>query len=124
MSDREVAAMASMTEAHELLLIEEADAWFEYLEATRGQSALRYADLEPRSSGDRCATNSTPEIAVIRRTSLARFIVSSGRSAPGTKTAAPTIAFRRANDSTRLSYTTSRNTGSRAASGVAASPNR
>src|SRR2546421_3543620 len=47
MSDREVAAMASMTEAHELLLIEEADAWFEYLEATRGQSALRYADLEP-----------------------------------------------------------------------------
>ena len=47
MSDRKVAAMASMTEAHELLLIEEADAWFEYLEATRGQSALRYADLEP-----------------------------------------------------------------------------
>jgi hypothetical protein len=34
-------------EAHELLLIEEADAWFEYLEATRGQSALRYAELEP-----------------------------------------------------------------------------
>ena len=34
-------------EAEELLLIEEADAWFEYLEATRGQAALRYADLEP-----------------------------------------------------------------------------
>jgi hypothetical protein len=46
-SDREVAAMTDMTEAHELLLIEEADAWFEYLEATRGQSALRYADVEP-----------------------------------------------------------------------------
>src|ERR671928_536690 len=46
-SDREVAAMEKMDEAHELLLIEEADAWFEYLEATRGQAALRYADLEP-----------------------------------------------------------------------------
>jgi hypothetical protein len=34
-------------EAHELLLIEEADAWFEYLEATRGQSALRYKEVEP-----------------------------------------------------------------------------
>ena len=46
-SDREVAAMTGMTEAHELLLIEEADAWFEYLEATRGQSALRYTEIEP-----------------------------------------------------------------------------
>ena len=34
-------------EAHELLLIEEADAWFEYLEATRAQSALRYKEVEP-----------------------------------------------------------------------------
>ncbi len=34
-------------EAHELLLIEEADAWFEYLEATRAQSALRYKEFEP-----------------------------------------------------------------------------
>ncbi len=34
-------------EAHELLLIEEADAWFEYLEATRGQSASRYVEVEP-----------------------------------------------------------------------------
>ena len=34
-------------EAHELLLIEEADAWFEYLESTRGQSAGRYVELEP-----------------------------------------------------------------------------
>ena len=47
MSDREVAAMTEMTEAHELLMIEEADAWFEYLEATRAQSALRYKEVEP-----------------------------------------------------------------------------
>ncbi len=34
-------------EAWELLLIEEADAWFEYLEATRGQTAFRYLEIEP-----------------------------------------------------------------------------
>ena len=34
-------------EAEELLLIEEADAWFEYLEATRSQSPARYRELEP-----------------------------------------------------------------------------
>jgi hypothetical protein len=34
-------------QAEELLLIEEADAWFEYLEATRGQSETRYRELEP-----------------------------------------------------------------------------
>jgi hypothetical protein len=34
-------------EAEELLLIEEADAWFEYLEATRAQSETRYRDVEP-----------------------------------------------------------------------------
>jgi len=39
--------MASKREAMELLLIEEADAWFEYLEATRNQSATRYQELEP-----------------------------------------------------------------------------
>jgi hypothetical protein len=39
--------MADRREAEELLMIEEADAWFEYLEATRGQSALRYKELEP-----------------------------------------------------------------------------
>jgi hypothetical protein len=33
--------------AMELLQIEEADAWFEYLEATRGQSEKRYAEVEP-----------------------------------------------------------------------------
>ena len=32
-------ALTGHQEATELLLIEEADAWFEYLEATRGQSA-------------------------------------------------------------------------------------
>jgi hypothetical protein len=40
-------AMAGNREAHELLLIEEADAWFEYLEAIRGQSVLRYGEVEP-----------------------------------------------------------------------------
>ena len=39
--------VAGQREAHELLLIEEADAWFEYLEATRAQSALRYKEVEP-----------------------------------------------------------------------------
>ena len=29
------------------LAIEEADAWFEYLEATRGQTAVRYGEIEP-----------------------------------------------------------------------------
>jgi hypothetical protein len=28
-------------------MIEEADAWFEYLEATRGQGEARYGDVEP-----------------------------------------------------------------------------
>ena len=37
----------SVREAEELLEIEEADAWFEYLEATRGQTALRYGEVEP-----------------------------------------------------------------------------
>jgi hypothetical protein len=34
-------------EAEELLLIEEADAWFEYLETTRSQSESRYHEIEP-----------------------------------------------------------------------------
>jgi hypothetical protein len=34
-------------EALELLLIEEADACFEYLESTRGQSETRYGEVEP-----------------------------------------------------------------------------
>ena len=33
--------------AEELLQIEEADAWFEYLEATRGQTESRYPEVEP-----------------------------------------------------------------------------
>ena len=40
-------ALTGTQEAFELLLIEEADAWFEYLEAIRGQSALRYVEVEP-----------------------------------------------------------------------------
>ena len=40
-------AMVARQEAEELLMIEEADAWFEYLEATRAQSAVRYKEVEP-----------------------------------------------------------------------------
>jgi len=40
-------ALTGTQEAFELLLIEEADAWFEYLEAIRGQSAVRYLEVEP-----------------------------------------------------------------------------
>ena len=39
--------MSAKREAYELLLIEEADAWFEYLEATHGQSLIRYGEIEP-----------------------------------------------------------------------------
>jgi hypothetical protein len=39
--------MPARRDANELLLIEEADAWFEYLEATRGQTAARYQEVEP-----------------------------------------------------------------------------
>ena len=39
--------MTGKREAEELLLIEEADAWFEYLEATRAQASTRYRELEP-----------------------------------------------------------------------------
>ena len=39
--------MATKRQSEELLLIEEADAWFEYLEATRCQSELRYREIEP-----------------------------------------------------------------------------
>ena len=38
MSDREL---------HEVLLIEEADAWFEYADATKTQQGTRYAEIEP-----------------------------------------------------------------------------
>jgi hypothetical protein len=41
------AAVTGTQEAEELLLIEEADSWFEYLEATRGQTAVRYREVEP-----------------------------------------------------------------------------
>ena len=39
--------MAGAEHAEELLMIEEADAWFEYLEATRGQGERRYREVEP-----------------------------------------------------------------------------
>ena len=40
-------ALTGHQEAYELLLIEEADAWFEYLDTIRGQSAVRYLAVEP-----------------------------------------------------------------------------
>ena len=40
-------ALTGHQEAMEVLLIEEADAWFEYLETTRAQSAVRYVEVEP-----------------------------------------------------------------------------
>src|SRR5262249_41056747 len=39
--------VTSKREAEELLMIEEADAWFEYLEATRNQTETRYREVEP-----------------------------------------------------------------------------
>lgn len=39
--------VAAKREAEELLMIEEADAWFEYLEATRSQAQSRYGEIEP-----------------------------------------------------------------------------
>jgi hypothetical protein len=44
--EREVRAVTT-NEAEELLMIEEADAWFEYLEATHGQQEPRYKEIEP-----------------------------------------------------------------------------
>ena len=39
--------MTGKPEAEELLLIEEADAWFEYADATKNQAGSRYAEIEP-----------------------------------------------------------------------------
>ena len=39
--------MPETDEALELLLIEEADAWFEYLESTNSQTPQRYDEVEP-----------------------------------------------------------------------------
>ena len=47
MEDHHDALARSIKEAEELLEIEEADAWFEYLEATRNQSVTRYREVEP-----------------------------------------------------------------------------
>jgi hypothetical protein len=45
-TDGEVGVLNEI-EAIELLMIEEADAWFEYLESTKGQGEVRYAEVEP-----------------------------------------------------------------------------
>jgi hypothetical protein len=39
--------LTSNRELHELLLIEEADAWFEYADATKDQSGSDYVEIEP-----------------------------------------------------------------------------
>ena len=39
--------MRDERDAEKLLSIEEADAWFEYLEATRSQTDVRYREIEP-----------------------------------------------------------------------------
>jgi hypothetical protein len=39
--------LTSENELLELLLIEEADAWFEYADATRTETGSRYAEIEP-----------------------------------------------------------------------------
>jgi hypothetical protein len=39
--------MSRGREAHELLQIEEADAWFEYADSTKSQRGGRYAEIEP-----------------------------------------------------------------------------
>ena len=39
--------MARNEEAFELLLIEEADAWFEYADTTKTERGNRYAEIEP-----------------------------------------------------------------------------
>jgi hypothetical protein len=39
--------MADAQDAEKLLLIEEVDAWFEYLDATRAQAEERYHEIEP-----------------------------------------------------------------------------
>ncbi len=40
-------ALTSDRELHELLMIEEADAWFEYADATKNQRGGGYAEIEP-----------------------------------------------------------------------------
>ena len=47
MESAEVHSLAGKRDPHELLLIEEADAWFEYLAATRAQTPVRYGEVEP-----------------------------------------------------------------------------
>ena len=46
--------------AEELLQLEEADAWFEYLESTRGQSETRYSRSSSRGRGLACRSACEP----------------------------------------------------------------
>jgi hypothetical protein len=47
MESTRVHSLAGKRDAEGLLLIEEADAWFEYLAATRAQTEVRYGEVEP-----------------------------------------------------------------------------
>ena len=46
-------AVTANPEAYELLMMEEADAWFEYADATRAVVASRYTEIEARASARR-----------------------------------------------------------------------
>ena len=39
--------LTSDSELHEVLLMEEADAWFEYADATKSELGSNYAEIEP-----------------------------------------------------------------------------
>jgi len=47
MESTRVHSLAGKRDAEDLLLIEEADAWFEYLADTRAQTEVRYGEVEP-----------------------------------------------------------------------------
>ena len=74
------------------------------------------------ASGRRETSTGRPWASAIRSTSRIWFSVSTGRSTPGTKTAAPISPFLRATRRISSSTTASRSTGSRAASPDARSP--
>ncbi len=76
----------------------------------------------PSTSGSRSRSISNPYASAMRRTRRIWFKVSTGRSAPGTKTANPTRPFWREILRISSSQTACRRTGKRAASGVADSP--
>ena len=57
--------LTSSRELNELLLIEEADAWFEYADATKNQAGSRFAARAARSGGRGGLTPEGPEKQVL-----------------------------------------------------------